>query len=182
MRSRAWVSWSSGKVSAYAFCEARRRGDLEIVGLVTTVTTAFARVSMHGVRESLLDRQVAETGLPCRKIGIPSPCPNEIYEAEMARALLEAKADGVTHMIFGDLFLQDIRAYREAKLAPIGMTPVFPLWHRDTASFAGRRFDAGFLAELPAGVDPCGENGEFHTFVSAGPMFAKPIPVATGEV
>jgi len=207
MRPRAWVSWSSGKDSAYALCEARRRGELEIVGLVTTVTTAFERVSMHGVRASLLERQVAETGLPCRKIGIPSPCPNEIYEAEMARALLEAKADGVTHMIFGDLFLQDIRAYREAKLAPIGMTPVFPLWHRDTAalardmlaaglratttcvdprvlpaSFAGRRFDAGFLAELPAGVDPCGENGEFHTFVSAGPMFAKPIPVATGEV
>ncbi len=206
-RPKALVSWSTGKDSAFALWEVRRAGALDVVGLLTTVTTAFGRVSMHGVREALLDRQIEEVGLPCRKIGIPSPCPNEIYESEMTRALTEAKEQGVTHVVFGDLFLEDIRAYREAKLAKMGVTGVFPLWGRDThalardmlaaglratltcvdprrlaASFAGRAFDLDLLARLPPEVDPCGENGEFHTFVTGGPMFENPIAVLAGEV
>ena len=206
-RPKALVSWSSGKDSAYALWEARRAGELDIVGVLTTVTAAFERVSMHGVRELLLDRQAAELGLSCRKIRIPSPCPNEVYEALMGRALAEAKAEGITHFVFGDLFLEDIRAYREAKLEAVGVRAVFPLWGRDTRalslamlehgfrarttcidpqqlapSFAGREFDARFLSELPPSVDPCGENGEFHTFVTAGPMFAHEIAVRPGEV
>jgi uncharacterized protein (TIGR00290 family) len=205
MLSKAIVSWSSGKDSAFALHETRTKFD--IVGLLTTVTTAFGRVSMHGVREELLDQQIKAVGLPCRKIGIPSPCTNEIYERELTQALLAAKAGGVTHVIFGDLFLRDIRAYREVMLQSLGLTPVFPLWERDTAklaremlaaglsarltcvdprkldkSFAGRTFDAELLRDLPAGVDPCGENGEFHTFVTKGPMLAKPIECEPGEV
>ena len=206
-RPKALVSWSSGKDSAYALWETRRRGELEIAGILTTVTAAYERVSMHGVRESLLDRQAAELGLPCFKVRIPAPCPNEVYEAEMARALGAARADGISEFVFGDLFLEDIRAYREAKLGAVGMRAVFPLWGRDThvlardmldsglravttcidprklpASFAGRSFDAEFLSDLPPAVDPCGENGEFHTFVRGGPMFAKPIDVRLGPV
>jgi uncharacterized protein (TIGR00290 family) len=205
-RPKALVSWSSGKDSAYALWEAQRAGELDIVGILTTVTAAFERVSMHGVRELLLDRQAAELGLPCRKLHIPSPCSNEAYEAIMGRAVEAAKAEGITHFVFGDLFLADIRAYREEKLAAAGVHAVFPLWGRDThalardmvaggfrarttcidprklaASFAGRQFDAAFLSELPPGVDPCGENGEFHTFVTAGPMFAREIAVERGE-
>jgi uncharacterized protein (TIGR00290 family) len=204
---KALVAWSSGKDSAWALHEVRRAGTLEIVGLLTTVTSEFGRVSMHAVRERLLDLQAACLGLPCRKVRIPWPCVNETYEAEMARALAEARGAGVTHVVFGDLFLEDIRAYREAKLAGSGIEPVFPLWGRDTArlaremlegglrarltcvdpkaldaTFAGRAFDAHLLAELPSGVDPCGERGEFHTFASAGPMFEAPIAVTPGEV
>jgi uncharacterized protein (TIGR00290 family) len=171
------------------------------------VTTAFARVSMHGVRETLLDRQAESLGLPCWKVPIPSPCPNEVYEREMARVLAEVSSLGVDHVVFGDLFLEDLRRYREAKLREIGMSAVFPLWMRDTTtlardmiesgvratitcidprkldrSFAGRAFDAEFLEALPEGVDPCGENGEFHTFASAGPMFTMPIQVEVGDV
>jgi diphthamide synthase (EF-2-diphthine--ammonia ligase) len=178
-----------------------------VVGLLTTVTSSFGRVSMHGVRESLLDRQIEELALPCTKISIPSPCPNEIYEREMGRVLSDARAQGVTHVVFGDLFLRDIRAYREARLAEVGMHGVFSLWLRDTSAlaremlaaglravitcvdpkrlavaFAGRTFDDGLLRDLPPDVDPCGENGEFHTFVTAGPMFGKPIGVRPGEV
>lgn len=206
-RPKALVSWSSGKDSAYALWEARRAGQLEIAGILTTVTAAFERVSMHGVRDALLDRQANELGLPCHKVHIPSPCPNEVYEALMGRALAEAKASGVTHFVFGDLFLEDIRAYREAKLEAVGVRAVFPLWGRDTralahdmieqgfrarttcidprklaASFAGRQFDARFLSELPPEVDPCGENGEFHTFVTGGPMFSREIAVERGEI
>jgi uncharacterized protein (TIGR00290 family) len=201
------MSWSSGKDSAFALDEVRRAGRIEIVGLLTTLTTTFARVSMHGVREALLDRQAEALGLPCWKVPIPSPCPNEVYEQEMARVLCDLQAVGVRHVVFGDLFLEDLRRYRETKLADVGMTCGFPLWMRDTArlaremiasgleatitcidprkldrSFAGRRFNAEFLEELPHDVDPCGENGEFHSFVSAGPMFTKPIEVAVGEV
>jgi uncharacterized protein (TIGR00290 family) len=204
---RALVSWSSGKDSAYALHEVRRTGELEVVGLLTTVSRQFARVSMHGVREVLLDRQAAETGLPCTKVGIPTPCSNADYEREMIEHLVAARDRGVTHVVFGDLYLADIRAYREAMLEPLGMVAVFPLWHRETRAlagemlaaglsarltcvdprrlpsrFAGRTFDAQLLADLPADVDPCGENGEFHTFVTAGPMFAHPIEVAVGEV
>jgi uncharacterized protein (TIGR00290 family) len=204
---KAVVSWSSGKDSAWALHEIRRAGALEVVGLLTTVTSEFARVSMHAVREELLDLQAASLGLPCRKVRIPWPCPNETYEAEMARVLADVRAAGVTRIVFGDLFLADIRAYREEKLAGSGVEPVFPLWGRDTTrlaremldgglcatitcvdprqldgAFAGRDFDAALLAELPPGVDPCGERGEFHTFAWAGPMFARPVPVTRGEV
>jgi uncharacterized protein (TIGR00290 family) len=206
-RPKALVSWSSGKDSAYALHQVRSSGAFDVVGVVTTVTADFERISMHGVREVLLDRQAHELGLPCHKVYIPSPCPNEVYEERMAALVFSAKAAGVTHFVFGDLFLEDIRAYRVAKLAPAGVTAVFPLWGRDTRelagemlacglsavatcvdpkklppSFAGRTFDASFLAELPDSVDPCGENGEFHTFVTAGPMFARKIDVEVGEV
>lgn len=206
-RPKALVAWSSGKDSAWALHEVRRAGELEVVGLLTTVTSEFGRVSMHAVREELLDRQAAALGLPCHKVRIPWPCPNERYEQEMARALDEARARGVTRVVFGDLYLADVRAYREEKLAGTGIAPVFPLWGRDTAGLArqmlegglratltcvdprrldrglaGRPFDARLLAELPAGVDPCGENGEFHTFVHAGPSFAAPLSVEVGEV
>ena len=204
---RALVAWSSGKDSAWALHEVRRAGDVEVAGLLTTVTEPFARVSMHAVREELLDRQAAAAGLPCRKVRIPWPCPNPVYEARMAEALAGARAEGVTHVVFGDLFLADVRAYRETKLAGTGIAPLFPLWGRDTAalaremiagglratltcvdpaklerSLAGRAFDRALLASLPAGVDPCGENGEFHTFAWAGPMFSAPLAVAPGEV
>ena len=206
-KPRALVSWSSGKDSAFALHEVRRAGEIDIVGLLTTVSTAFGRVSMHGVREALLDRQIEEIGLPCRKIGIPFPCANEIYEREMTRALQQAKSEGVSCVVFGDLFLEDIRAYREGKLLALGLTGVFPLWKRDTAalaremleaglsailtcidprklsaSFAGRTFDEALLRELPPGIDPCGENGEFHTFVTRGPMLKRPIDVDRGEI
>jgi uncharacterized protein (TIGR00290 family) len=196
------VSWSSGKDGAFALWEARHSGALEIVGLLTTLTTPFTRVSMHGVPEALLERQVAELGLPCKKVGIPFPCSNERYEEEMVRVLAEAAREGVSHVVFGDLFLEDVRRYREERLATVGFEAVFPLWGRDTRalalemievgvratiacvdprklprSFAGREFDAALLRDLPDGVDPCGENGEFHTFVSGGPMFRAAIDV-----
>ena len=206
-RPKALVSWSSGKDSAFALGEIRRAAQCDLVGLVTTVTEDFNRVSMHGVREELLDAQVASLGIPCHKVRIPALCSNEIYEREMGRVLTDAKRSGVTQVVFGDLFLQDIRSYREARLAELGLQGVFPLWMRDTArlaqemldagmeailtcvdprkldaSFAGRRFDAALLRDLPVGIDPCGENGEFHTFASAGPMFKQRIPVAVGEI
>jgi uncharacterized protein (TIGR00290 family) len=206
MPPRAFVSWSSGKDSAFALCEARRLGLAEIVGVVTTVNERYDRVAMHGVRSELLDRQIAALNVPAIKVLIPSPCTNEIYEARMADACAAIKASGVHHIVFGDLFLEDIRAYRERNLAALGMTPIFPLWGRDTrrlatemidsglvaylvcldpnrtpASFGGRRFDATLLKEIPAHVDPCGENGEFHTVVTQGPMFSKPISVSIGQ-
>ena len=205
-RPKALISWSSGKDSAFALHEIRPTGEFDVVGALTTVTETFARVSIHGVRKEILRAQLDAAGLPPRIVPIPYPCPNEIYEARMGEAVAQAVADGVTHMIFGDLFLADIRAYREQKLAGTGITPVFPLWGRPTmplaqamidsgleaylatvdlkklpADFAGRKFDAQLLADLPDGVDPCGENGEFHTCVVAGPMFSRRIEVATGE-
>ena len=205
-RPKALIAWSSGKDSAWALHEVRRTGEFDVVGALTTVTDRFARVSMHGVREELLRAQLDAAGLPAIVVRIPYPCPNEVYEREMAAAMAEAKARGVTHIIFGDLFLEDIRAYREKQLAGTGITPVFPLWLKPTAelardmiasgveahlavvdmkklpaSFAGRRFDQGLLADLPAETDPCGENGEFHSFVSAGPMLSRRISVAVGE-
>lgn len=206
MPPKAFVSWSSGKDSAFALCEARRLGLAEIAGVVTTVNERYDRVAMHGVRSELLDRQIAALDLPAIKVLIPSPCPNEVYEARMADAWTAIKASGVQHVIFGDLFLEDIRAYRERILAAVGITPIFPLWGRDTRllagemidnglvahvvcldparmppSFAGRRFDAALLAEMPPHADPCGENGEFHTVVTQGPMFVAPIRVSIGE-
>jgi uncharacterized protein (TIGR00290 family) len=204
-RPKALIAWSSGKDSAWALHEARRAGEFDIVGALTTVTDAFARVSMHGVREELLRAQLEAAGLAAITVRIPYPCPNEVYEREMAAAMQDAKARGVTHIIFGDLYLEDVRAYREKNLAGTGITPVFPVWGRPTgalaremiaagveahlvvvdlkklpASFAGRRFDESLLAALPAGTDSCGENGEFHTFVSGGPMLARKIPVKAG--
>jgi uncharacterized protein (TIGR00290 family) len=206
-RTKAIVSWSSGKDSALSLHEVRGSGDVEVVGILTTITSEFGRVSMHGVRESLLDKQAEALGLPCWKVPIPSPCPNEVYEREMTRVLGEIQKLGVTAAVFGDLFLEDIRRYRETKLAEVGMRGIFPLWGRDTAglaremvdvglcarltcidprkldsSFAGRSFDAAFLKDLPDNVDPCGENGEFHTFAWAGPMFKRPIAIEVGEV
>ena len=204
--NKALIAWSSGKDSAWALHEVRRAGAFEIVGALTTVTHEFCRVSMHGVREELLGAQLAAARLPAFLVRIPFPCPNEIYEREMAAALTEAKRAGVSHVVFGDLFLQDIRAYRETRLAQIGVTPVFPLWHRPTdalaremidggleahlvcidrkklpASFAGRKFDRALLESLPEDIDPCGENGEFHSFVTAGPMLAHRIEVTVGD-
>ncbi|MEN3976561.1 ATP-binding protein [Emcibacter sp. SYSU 3D8] len=207
MRPKVCVSWSSGKDSAFALWEARRDGVLDVASVLTTVNVAHGRVAMHGVRDALLDRQVAALGLPCLKVSIPSPCPNHIYEARMREATARLIRDGITQMVFGDLFLEDIRAYREDRLREAGMTGIYPLWGRDTLalanemidsglvayltcvdprrldrSFAGRRFDAALLADLPDSVDPCGENGEFHTVVTGGPMFSAPIPVSIGEV
>jgi len=205
-RPKALIAWSSGKDSAWALHEVRRAGDFEVVGALTTVTDNFARVSMHGVREDLLHAQLEAAGLPAIVVRIPFPCPNEVYERKMAAAIEDAKARGITHMIFGDLFLEDVRAYRERQLAGTGITPVFPLWQKPTAAlaremiasgveanlavvdlkklpaaFAGRRFDLGLLDALPVGADPCGENGEFHSFVSAGPMLKGKIAVKVGE-
>jgi uncharacterized protein (TIGR00290 family) len=202
------MSWSTGKDSAFALHEIQRAGELDIVGLLTTVSSAYGRVSMHGVREDLLDMQAEALGLPCWKVAIPSPCPNDAYEREMGSVLRELQdRERATHVIFGDLFLEDLRQYREQKLATIGMTGVFPLWHRDTARlaremvasglqatvtcvdpgrldgrFLGAAFDGAFLDALPADVDPCGENGEFHSYAWAGPMFARPIPITAGEL
>lgn len=204
---KAYVSWSSGKDSAFALYEARRSGLADIVGVLTTTNEVFDRVAMHGVRNELLDRQVAALGLPVVKVPLPYPCPNEIYEQRMAVAVGRIKAEGVRHVVFGDLFLEDIRAYREEKLKLADMVGLYPLWKRDTAAlaremiasglvahlvcvnpkkldrrFAGRRFDAALLAELPPDCDPCGENGEFHTVVTDGPMFSAPIPVTIGAI
>jgi uncharacterized protein (TIGR00290 family) len=206
-RPKALIAWSSGKDSAWALHEVRRAGDCDVVGALTTVTDTFRRVSMHGVREELLAAQLAAAGVPPTIVRIPYPCPNEIYEQRMAAALAEAKSAGVTQVIFGDLFLEDVRAYREQKLAGTGITPLFPLWGRPTAalaremidagvetylvtvdlkqlpkSFAGRRFDHALLAALPTEADPCGEKGEFHSFVAGGPMLSRKIPVKAGDV
>jgi uncharacterized protein (TIGR00290 family) len=206
MPPRALISWSSGKDCAWSLHEVRQAGDYDVVGALTTTTETFARVSMHGVREDILHAQLAAAGLAPLIVRIPWPCPNEVYETKMAAAVAQASAQGITHMIFGDLFLEDVRAYREQKLAGTGITPVFPLWRRPTAAlardmiaggldahvvcvdpkqidrrFAGRRFDHALLDELPASADPCGENGEFHSCVTGGPMFAQSIAVSVGE-
>ena len=185
---------------------ARRQPDLEVVGLLTTVTHTFGRVSMHGVRECLLEAQAEALGLPLHRALIPYPCPNEVYEAEMAKAVAEAQTRGVTRMVFGDIRLADVRAYREQKLAGTGIEPVFPLWGLDPEALAremigagvrayitcldprrmdrdlaGRPFDLDLLAHLTPAVDALGENGEFHTFVWDGPGFGRPVAVRVGE-
>jgi uncharacterized protein (TIGR00290 family) len=201
------LSWSSGKDCAFALHVLRQTPGVEVVGLLTSVNEAFDRVAMHGVRRSLLEAQAEAAGLPLHVVGIPFPCPNDVYEARMAAFVQKARDDGVEAMAFGDLFLEDVRAYREARMAGTGITPMFPLWGRNTADLAremirvglearivcldpraldrsliGQAFDADFIAALPAGVDPCGENGEFHTFAHAGPMFRAPIAIRSGEV
>lgn len=201
------LSWSTGKDSAWSLHVLRQMPDVEVAGLFTTVNAAFDRVAMHAVRRKLLEAQAAAAGLPLHVIEIPWPCPNEAYEAALGAFVAAQTAQGVEAMAFGDLYLEDIRAYREAKLAGSGIAPLFPLWGRETGalaremiagglearltcvdprrlapSFAGRPFNEELIAALPDGVDPCGENGEFHTCVFAGPMFSGPIPVAPGEV
>ena len=204
---RVLVSWSSGKDSAWLVHVLRQTADVEIGGLLTTVNDAADRVAMHAVRTDLLQAQAEALGLPLRMVFIPSPCPNEVYERAMAAAVAGALADGFTHVAFGDLFLEDVRRYREEKLAGSGLTPLFPLFGADTTalardmiasglaaritclnpavldrSFAGREFDAALIRDLPETIDPCGERGEFHTFAYAGPMFSQPIPIESGVV
>jgi uncharacterized protein (TIGR00290 family) len=205
-RPKALISWSSGKDSAFSLHAIRCAGEFDVVGALTTVTETFERVSIHGVRQEILLEQLDAAGLPARIVPIPYPCPNEIYEARIGQAVARAVQEGITHIIFGDLFLRDIRAYREQKLAGTGIAPVFPLWDRPTlplaqamiesgleaylatvdlkklpAELAGRKFDPQLLADLPAGVDPCGENGEFHTCVVAGPIFSRRLAVTPAE-
>jgi uncharacterized protein (TIGR00290 family) len=185
----------------------RQQPDIELAGVLTTVNEMYQRVAMHAVRVELLQAQADALGLPLWQIPIPSPCPNEVYERAMDAAVKRAVAEGFTHMAFGDLFLEDIRRYREEKLAGSGLTPIFPLFGVDTtklaremvagglkarltcvnpkvldSKFAGRDFDASLLDELPTSVDPCGERGEFHSFAYAGPMFSKPIAIKSGEI
>ncbi len=204
---RVWLSWSSGKDAAWALHELRRDAQVEVVGLLTTLNEEAERVAMHGVRRELLRAQARAVGLPAIEVDLPYPCPNGEYEARMAAACERAVAAGVQAVAFGDLYLEDVRRYREEMLAETPLEPLFPLFGRDTRalademiaaglrahlacvdsrkldpSFAGRAFDGDLLRDLPADVDPCGENGEFHTFVHAGPMFAHPIPVSVGEV
>lgn len=200
-------SWSAGKDSAFGLWTLARDPAWEVRALLTTVTEGYGRVSMSGVREELLDRQAQVLGLPLVKVRIPPACPNGVYDRRMAEALASEPLRGIDHVAFSDLFLEDVRAYREERLARAGKRGLFPLWGRDTAalardiiasrfralvvcvdpraldpSFAGRAFDGAFLADLPEGVDPCGERGEFHTFVWDGPMYREPIRCRTGEV
>jgi len=200
------LSWSSGKDSAWALHVLRQRHPGAVAALLTTINEAVQRVAMHAVRRDVLEAQAAAAGLPLRIVPIPDPCSNDEYEARMRVCVEQVMRDGFTHVAFGDLFLEDVRRYRERNLAGTGLTPLFPLWQIPTpqlaaemiggglrarlacvdtrvldASFAGREFDASLLTDLPAGIDPCGENGEFHTCVYAGPMFDRPLEIATGE-
>lgn len=204
-KPRAWVCWSSGKDSAWALHIERQHGEVEVTGLLTTVTEPYNRVSMHGVRDEVLCAQAEAVGLPLVRVPIPAPCSNGAYEAAMGEAIQRARAEGVTSMIFGDLFLEDVRRYRETQLAGTGISPRFPLWGLPTRplaeemiraglfarvtcldparmprDLAGSVFDQDFLARLPAEVDPCAERGEFHTCALAGPMFRQSIPVEVG--
>ncbi|HEX4544052.1 MAG TPA: diphthine--ammonia ligase [Candidatus Acidoferrum sp.] len=199
--------WSGGKDSAMALHTLLQRKDIRVTALLTTVTEGYERISMHGVRRELLLRQAESIGLPLHEVRIPPQCVNSIYEARMEEALRVHYVGGVRKIAFGDIFLEDLRAYREKNLARMGMTALFPIWKRDTreliqffhaqrfraiaacvdpkvlaSSFAGRELDESFFCDLPPTADPCGENGEFHTFVFDGPIFRFPIPVRTGEV
>ena len=207
MRRRVLLSWSSGKDSAWTLHRLRQDPENEVVGLLTTINAEFDRVAMHAVRHDLLRLQAAAAGLDLWPVPLPYPSSHQQYEALMAAQIEKARAAGVTHVAFGDLFLEDIRAYRERMMAGSGIELLFPLWRQPTAqlaremlegglrawvtcvdpakldaSFAGRPWDAAFLDALPPGVDPCGENGEFHTFVCAGPMLRYEVAVRPGEV
>ena len=204
---RVLLSWSSGKDCAWSLHLLRQQADIEVVGLVTTLNTEFQRVAMHGTRRSVLEAQATAARLPLWIVPLPWPCSNEIYEQRMAEVCTRAIGEHVDAFAFGDLFLRDIRAYRETQLKPTGLEPLFPLWDIPTgelardmidgglraklvcvdsrqlaASFSGREFDASLLHDLPQGVDHCGERGEFHTCVYDGPMFAAPIPLEAGEI
>jgi uncharacterized protein (TIGR00290 family) len=209
MKPQVLLSWSSGKDSAWALHVLRREAEFEIVGLVTTFNEAFDRVAMHAVRRELAEAQAAAAGVPLWPVPLPWPCTNDQYESRMLAVLARALSAGITHMAFGDLFLEDVRAYREKLFAGTGVTPIFPLWctRADTAAlarqmiaagleakltcvdprkldpvFVGRPFDENLLTDLPSGVDPCGELGEFHTFCHCGPMFALPVRICSGAV
>ena len=205
---RVLLSWSSGKDSAWTLHVLRQQTDVELVGLLTTFNEVAGRVAMHAVRRELVEAQAVAVGLPLWSVALPWPCSNAEYEAQMHEVVEQARQAGVTHIAFGDLFLEDIRAYRERQLASTGIEPLFPIWGTtaDTPSlaremlaaelravltcvdpkqldrgFVGRWFDADHLTDLPASVDPCGERGEFHTFCYAGPMFAAPLEVQVGD-
>jgi uncharacterized protein (TIGR00290 family) len=207
MGIRTLLSWSSGKDSAWTLHTLRQQGAHDVVGLLTTINREFDRVAMHGTRASVLRAQAAAAGLPLTEVPLPWPCSNEQYEAMMRDVCAAAVRDGIEAMAFGDLYLEDVRRYREERLAGTGITPVFPLWGREThalvremldgglraritcvdprklpESFAGRELDASLLAELPPSTDPCAENGEFHTCAYAGPIFAEPITLVPGAV
>lgn len=200
------LSWSSGKDSAWALHVLQGDPSVQVVGLLTTLNERAHRVAMHAVRESLLDEQASALGLSLTKVYLPDPCSNADYERAMSKAMRDARHQGVDAIAFGDLFLEDIRRYREENLAPTGIEPIFPLWGTPTTDlarkmvaaglraivtsvdpaqldprFAGRVFDQAFLEDLPDGVDCCGENGEFHTFAYAGPMFEQPLAVTPGR-
>lgn len=204
---RILLSWSSGKDSAWALHVLQQQYPGAVAGLLTTINEAVQRVAMHAVRRELLECQARAAGYPLRIVPLPDPCSNDDYEARMRTAAAEAVAEGFTHVAFGDLFLEDVRRYRQALLADTGLTPMFPLWQAPTPrlardmiagglrarvacvdtrilpmAFAGREYDATLLDALPPGVDPCGENGEFHTCVYGGPMFPSPISIETGEM
>jgi uncharacterized protein (TIGR00290 family) len=207
MKKLTWLSWSSGKDSAWALHLLRQAPDVTVTGLFTTVNARHQRVAMHAVRLALLRAQAESVGLPIRVINIPDQCSNMRYEEEMEKFIVEAKAQGVTHIAFGDLFLEDVRAYREAQLLTTGIKPLFPLWQVPTGplsrtmisyglravipcidprqlspSYVGREFNDSFLSDLPETVDPCGERGEFHSFVIDGPMFHHAIEVSPGKI
>jgi len=203
---RVLLSWSSGKDSAWSLYVLRQRQEYEVAGLLTTFNEAAGRVAMHAVRRELVELQAAAAGLPLWAVPLPWPCTNEQYESLMAETCAKAAAAGIERIAFGDLFLEDVRSYREKQMSNTGLQPIFPLWGQPTrelaeqmiasgmrakltcvdtekldASFAGREFDGNLLAALPDGVDPCGENGEFHSFVYAGPMLSAEIPVSVGK-
>jgi uncharacterized protein (TIGR00290 family) len=207
MRKKTLLSWSSGKDSAWALHVLRQQPELRIAGLVTTVNQCYQRIAIHAVRLELLERQAEAVGLPLQIINLPYPCSNAQYETVMEKFVEESREAGIECMAFGDLFLQDLREYREAKLAGTGITPLFPLWKMPTdllaremissglramiscvdpqqlpASFAGREFNEALLAALPGEVDHCGERGEFHTFAFDGPMFSRPVDITVGEI
>jgi len=207
MRKNTWLSWSSGKDSAWALQVLRQSDEYEVTGLFTTINSTFKRVAMHAVRVALLREQARAVGLPLHLIEIPYPCSNEQYADTMADFVAQARKDGVSRMAFGDLYLEDVRRYREERLQDTGMEAVFPLWGRPTrellnemlasglracltcvdprvlpAGFAGRELTISLLAELPDDIDPCGENGEFHSFVFDGPMFSRPLDIEMGEL
>lgn len=201
------MSWSGGKDSSMAFYEAQKTHGFEITALLTTVTEGYDRISMHGVRRVLLEKQAASLGIEVEKVVISQKSSNEEYEGRMRETLLKYKNQGISSIVIGDIFLEDLKKYREDKLSEIDMTGIFPLWKRDTTelaetfidlgfkaiitcidsdmldkSFVGRTFDLEFLSDLPSSIDPCGENGEFHSFVYDGPIFRYPIPCQTGEI
>jgi uncharacterized protein (TIGR00290 family) len=204
---RILLAWSSGKDSAWALHVLRQSGEYEVADLMTTFNEAFDRVAMHAVRRKLVEAQAAAVGVPLWPVYIPWPCSNEEYERKMAAVCKKAMAEGIVAIAFGDLFLEDVRAYRESNLSPTGLTPLFPLWKIPTdklvremiaggqravitcvdpaklsGKFAGREIDLALLNDLPEGVDPCAENGEFHSFAFAGPEFAQPLDIRMGEV
>jgi uncharacterized protein (TIGR00290 family) len=204
-RKRILLSWSSGKDSAWSLHVLRQRGEYEVAGLLTTFNEAADRVAMHAVRRDLIEQQAAAAGLPLWAVPLPWPCSNEQYESLMAQTCAKAVSEGIEGVAFGDLFLGDVRAYREKQMTGTGLQPIFPVWGRPTRalaeemiagglrakltcvdatkldqSFAGREFDQSLLSALPAGVDPCGERGEFHSFVYAGPMLNATLPISVG--